>query len=57
MKITGLKIKLDTAQMRHDEMEFARSIKALGYAYHTLSPKVVEKINRLAKSFTIARND
>jgi hypothetical protein len=57
MKITGLKIKLDTAQMRHDEMVFARSIKALGYAYHTLSPEVVEKINHLAKSFTIAQND
>jgi len=43
--------------MRHDEMVFARSIKALGYAYHTLSPEVVEKINQLAKSFTIAQND
>lgn len=54
MEIEGLKIKVNTAQMTHDEAQFSLAIKAIGGAYRTLPQEVIDMIIQLKESVTQA---
>jgi hypothetical protein len=50
MEIEGLEIKVNTAKMTHDEVQFSLAIKAIGGAYRTLPQEVIDMIIELKKS-------